>query len=81
LEGVGLFIDGQLIASGIGGEIMGGTLKSLRWLIERLRRRGEILKAGQLVIPGSPVELIPVEAGSRVRATITNFGTVEAEFR
>ncbi len=50
LEGVGLFRSGQLEASGIGAEIMGGPLKSLAWLTNHLVRHGEHIRAGQLVI-------------------------------
>ena len=81
LEGVGIFKNGDLAASGIGTEILGGPLKSLRWLASHLLRRGEQLRAGQIVIPGSAVELVAVEPGDRVAARFTHIGRVEAEFR
>lgn len=81
IEGVGLFVNGVLADSGIGAEIMGGPLESLRWLVNHLVRRGGALRAGQLVIPGSPVGLIPVGPGDRVMARFTHLGGVEAEFR
>jgi len=83
MEGVGVWLDGELKVSGIGAEIMGGggPLASLRWLVNHLVRRGEGLRAGQLVIPGSPVGLVPVEPGDRVTARFTNVGRVEAVFR
>ena len=33
MEGVGLFKNGELAASGIGAEIMGGPMQSLRWSV------------------------------------------------
>jgi 2-keto-4-pentenoate hydratase len=81
LEGVGLFVNGVLADSGIGAEVMGGPLTSLRWLVNHLVRRDEVLRAGQLVIPGSPVGLIPVGPGDRVSARFTHLGGVEAVFR
>jgi len=80
LEGVGIFRNGQLEGSGIGAEIMGRPLKSLRWLANHLIRQGEQLQAGQLVIPGSAVELVSVEPGDRITAGFTRVGSVEAEF-
>jgi 2-keto-4-pentenoate hydratase len=80
LEGVGLFRNGELDASGIGAEIMGGPLKSLRWLANHLLCHGDYLRAGQLVIPGSPVKLVSVETGDRITASFTRIGSVEAEF-
>lgn len=80
MEGVGLFRDEALAASGIGAEILGGPLKSLRWLVNHLDQRGEHLKAGQLVIPGSPVELVSVEPNDRIIARFTTVGSVSATF-
>ncbi len=80
MEGVGLFCNDRLMASGIGAEIMGGPIKSLGWLVRRLLREGEYLRAGQLVIPGSPVELVPVRPDDRVTAAFTHLGRVSTRF-
>ena len=80
MEGVGLFRNSRLAASGIGAEIMGGPMNSLRWLVNHLVRRGDTLKAGQVVIPGSPVELVSVDRGDTVAARFTHAGTVETHF-
>ncbi len=80
MEGVGLFKNGELAASGIGAEIMGGPMNSLRWLVNHLVRQGQYLRTGQSVIPGSAVQLISVEPGDRVKARFTHFGSVVAEF-
>lgn len=79
-EEVGIFISDKQAASGPGREIMGGPMKSLRWLVNHLVRRGESLRAGQLVIPGSPTRLVPVEAGDQVSARFAHLGQVEARF-
>ncbi|MDP7206730.1 MAG: hypothetical protein QGH11_14240, partial [Pirellulaceae bacterium] len=79
-EEAGIFLGGTQAASGHGREIMGGLMKSLRWLVNHLVRQGEILRAGQLVIPGSPTRLVPVEAGDLVSARFTHLGHVEARF-
>ena len=79
-EAVSIFLDGEQAASGLGREIMGGPMKSLCWLVNHLVRRGESLRAGQLVIPGSPVRLVLVEPGDLVSARFTNLGRVDAQF-
>ena len=61
--------------------IMGGPLQSLRWLVEFLTARGEVLPSGALVIPGSPTELIPLDEDARVEAEITGVGRVVTAFR
>lgn len=80
MEGVGVFKDGRLVTSGIGAEIMGGPMVSLRWLVNHLVRRGDMLKAGDVVIPGSPVGLVSVERGESVTARFAHVGQVDAIF-
>ena len=80
-EEVSLFLGGKQAASGPGREIMGGPMKSLRWLVNHLVRSGKCLRAGQLVIPGSPTRLVPVEAGDLVSARFANLGQVDALFK
>ncbi|MEL6107517.1 MAG: hypothetical protein AAFU85_15870 [Planctomycetota bacterium] len=81
LEGVGIFKNGKLADSGIGAEIMGGPMHALRWLVNHLVRRGETLKAGQIVIPGSAVSLIRVEENDVLTARFTHLGSARAEFK
>jgi len=80
MERVGLFSGADLVASGIGAEILGGPLKSLAWLAGNLLHRGEYLKEGDLVIPGSPVKLVTVEKGAEITSRFTHFGSVQALF-
>lgn len=72
--------NGVEVVSGAAREIMGGPLASLRWLAAKLAQRGETLKAGQLVIPGSPVALVPIAADTDVTVEIAKVGTVSARF-
>lgn len=81
MEGVGLYRNSELAASGIGAEIMGGPMNSLRWLVNHLVRHGLSLRSGQYVIPGSAVQLISVEPGDRVTARFTHFESVVTEFK
>lgn len=80
MEGVGLFVDGFVVESGIGAEIMGGPLDSLRWLVRHLDRRGERLQSGDLVIPGSAVGLVSIKEGDHVEARFTHFETARVAF-
>jgi len=81
VEGVGIFAGTDLVASGIGAETLGGPLKSLAWLAGNLILRGEYLKAGDLVIPGSPVRLVPIAGSTVVTVRFTHFGMVRAQFQ
>ena len=79
-EEVGIFIGDEQVASGLGSDIMGGPMKSLCWLVNHLVRRGEYLRAGQLVIPGSATRLVPIEADDQVSARFAHLGQVNARF-
>jgi len=75
-----LFINGVETASGVGAEIMGGPLESLRWLLTHLLRRNQGLRAGDLVIPGSATKLVHVSKGDVAEACFTDFGTCRVSF-
>jgi 2-keto-4-pentenoate hydratase len=67
-EEVSLLVNGHVKASGRCSEIMGGPLRSLKWLAKHAAERGQKLRAGELLIPGSAVELVRVGAGDRIEA-------------
>ena len=72
--------DGVPVVEGVARDIMGGPLASLRWLATKLAQRGERVHAGHLVIPGSPVALVPVRADSDITVEITGVGRVSSRF-
>jgi 2-keto-4-pentenoate hydratase len=78
LEGVGLFVNGTLKASGIGAEIMGGPLRSICWLARHAAERGEVPRAGEIIIPGSAVKLVSVSPGETIEACFTRIGSCTA---
>jgi 2-keto-4-pentenoate hydratase len=53
---------------------------SLRWLQGILKRRGEQLSAGQIILTGSIASLIPIQGSCYIRVDIPPFGSVEASF-
>jgi 2-keto-4-pentenoate hydratase len=59
-------IDGHWVEARRTGEIPGGPLGSLRWLASSLARSGETLKAGEIVLTGSPGKMIAVSAPARI---------------
>lgn len=67
-ERVSIVVNGQVRASGTCAEIMESPLRSIRWLAQHAHARGEGLRAGQLVIPGSAVELVRVSANDTIEA-------------
>jgi 2-keto-4-pentenoate hydratase len=81
IEGVGVWVNHELVVSAMGAEILGsGPLKSLRWLVGQLAGRGSRVAAGDIVIPGSPVRLVRVVEGDVVDARFTSLGVCRATF-
>lgn len=65
-------------ASGVCSEIMGGPVQSMRWLLSHLKERGQHLRAGELVIPGSAVKLVRICVGDLMEARFETLGSCHA---
>jgi hypothetical protein len=74
-ELVAILVNGEVRASGRCAEIMGSPLRSIQWLANHAAERGQRLLAGELVIPGSAVELVRVEAGDWIEARFATLGS------
>jgi 2-keto-4-pentenoate hydratase len=57
-------IDGELAEIGHLGALPGGPLGSAHWLAASLARAQETLRAGSILLTGSPGRLIPVNSGT-----------------
>jgi 2-keto-4-pentenoate hydratase len=77
-ERVSILINGEVRASATCAEIMGGPLRSIQWLARHAAERGRPLRAGELIIPGSAVELVRVEAGDSIEARFATLGSCHA---
>ena len=79
-EGFRVYADRVHVTSGNASEIMGDPIRSLNWLVKHLAKRGERLKAGQWVIPGSPVELVEIKHDTWLEIEIDRVGNLEVQF-
>ncbi|MDA1275334.1 MAG: hypothetical protein O2960_15000 [Verrucomicrobia bacterium] len=73
--------NGSLVTRAVAAKIMRGPLHSLRWLIRHLTQKQQRLKAGSLVIPGSPGELIRINSDTEVAVIIERVGQLTTRFR
>ena len=80
-EWFSVYKNDKVIKKAKASEIMGGPLHSLRWLTGKLTKQGEVLKAGCLVIPGSPVELINICEDTKLTVNIEKVGETTAYFK
>ncbi|BCB89504.1 2-keto-4-pentenoate hydratase [Phytohabitans suffuscus] len=80
LSGCNLYGDGELVATGAGGAVLGSPLLSLAWLANTVGRHGVVLRAGHVVLPGSVTAAQPVRPGSTWTAQFGGIGSVTARF-
>lgn len=78
LGGCVLHRNGEIAGTGAGGAVLGSPLNSLAWLANTLGRRGEGLRAGQVILPGSITASIPFEPADVITATMAGLGSVTA---
>ena len=73
-------VNGEVVGTGVGGDIMGHPLEALAWLANRWSVQGRGLPAGAFVTLGSVVETRWISAGDEVVANIEGLGEVRAVF-
>ena len=79
-EAFKVYTDSVYVTSGKSSDIMGDPIKSLGWLVSHLGKRGGQLKAGDWVIPGSPVELVNIDKNTSLDIEIDGVGGVNIQF-
>ncbi|WP_421724056.1 2-keto-4-pentenoate hydratase [Bauldia sp.] len=75
LVGVTTINDAE-VGRGVGRDVMGDPLNALAWLADNFAARGELLRAGDIVLTGSLVETRWLAAGDRVTIAIDGLGDV-----
>jgi 2-oxo-3-hexenedioate decarboxylase len=76
LIGVTLQINGEIRGLGAGAAVLGHPANSVAMLANMLIRKGEELKAGDVVLTGGITEAIRVEPGDVVTAKLDQLGDV-----
>ncbi|GAA3556050.1 fumarylacetoacetate hydrolase family protein [Amycolatopsis ultiminotia] len=80
LAGCTLHRNGDLVATGAGGAVLGSPINALVWLANTVGPLGVTLEPGHVVLPGSMTAAQPVKPGDTVVATMAGLGSVTAVF-
>jgi 2-keto-4-pentenoate hydratase len=73
-------INGSEAGRGTGADVLGHPHNALAWLANHLAAEGRGLHAGQIVLTGSLVKTIWLNAGDHVAMELAGLGRVEARF-
>jgi 2-keto-4-pentenoate hydratase len=73
-------INGVEVGRGTGADVLGHPHAALAWLANHLAASGKQLRAGQIVLTGSLVQTIWLNAGNKVAMELSGLGAVAAEF-
>ena len=72
--------NGELHSSGLGSAVQGHPAEAVAWLANTLGAFGMPLRAGEMILSGSLVPLVPVQAGDHFELTITDIGSASIRF-
>jgi len=75
-----LLKNGEQITKSTGEAVLGDPANAVAWLANKLAEHGQVLEAGNLVLPGSLTPIYPVEAGDKFEAIFDYLGSVSIEF-
>ena len=68
--------NGQVASVGTGAACLGHPLRAAYWLARTMARRGQGLRAGEVILSGALGPMVPVVAGDLIHARIGALGTV-----
>jgi 2-keto-4-pentenoate hydratase len=74
-------VNGKEAGRGTGADVLGHPHNALAWLANHLAEEGKGLHAGQIVLTGSLVKTVWLDAGDSVKMELDGLGTVEATFK
>lgn len=78
--GVVLERNGEIVATGAGGAVLGNPAASVAMLANLLAERGDGIPAGTTLLTGGITEAIPVAAGDHICLRVQHLGSVSLRF-
>ncbi len=78
--GMALWKNRELVATGAGAAALGSPINCVAWLANALGRFGVSLKAGEVILSGSLVPLIPIAPGDTMELAVGGIGRLSAHF-
>lgn len=73
-------VNGEEVGRGTAADVLGHPHNALAWLANHLARQGTGLRAGEIVMTGSLVKTVWLEAGDRATMEFAGLGNVQVTF-
>jgi len=80
LIGVVLRRNGEIVETGASGAVLGNPAQAVAWLANTIAPGGGVLRAGDLIMPGTCTRAVDMRPGDTVRADFEHLGHVGVTF-
>lgn len=80
LIGVVLRRNGEIVETGASGAVLGNPAQAVAWLANTIAGSGGVLRAGDLIMPGTCTRAVDMAPGDTVRADFEHLGHVGVSF-
>lgn len=67
-------VGGQIVSTGIGSAALGNPLNAAAWLAQTLAKRGEALKAGDILLAGALGPMVTLTPGDELQVSVAGIG-------
>lgn len=78
--GMVMEVNGQIVSIGAGAAALGHPLNAAAWLAQTLAKRGQPLKAGDILLAGALGPMVAITPGDHVRAVVGGVGEVSFSY-
>ena len=75
--GMSLTKNGEVVQTGTSAAVLGHPATAIAWAVKQMARRGEKLRAGDVVLSGAVSEAVAFHSGDTIIATFNGLGSVE----
>ena len=72
--------NGEVIETGAGAAVMGHPARAIAWMANKLRKTGQSIKAGEVVLSGAISASATIAPGDYFSASFDGIGSIEANF-
>lgn len=81
LTGIVFRKNGEVVATSTLAAVMGNPAIAIAWMANKIAKRNQFIKKGQIVLSGAITEAMHISTGDQFQATFDGLGTINAGFR